>query len=211
MLEVEGECLVKMAREAFDTYSKRFKIIHPTTECLSKLRERRGVFVRVARSQDFLWTKETKTLACLGYPRPSCELAIATIDSAVACAVRVNLSDSLNVYDWGSLLFEVSVLTKPKLIKVEKPIDYPNEIELGQDGLLIEQAFTSGLILPQVALECNYDKTDLLGECCVKAGLLSDSWLTSTRISVYKFQVEIFREEGADRKATKVNIKISAS
>jgi uncharacterized protein (TIGR00296 family) len=147
----------------------------------------------------------------LGYPRPSCELATATIDSAVACAVRANLSRSLNHHDEKHLLFEVSVLTDPELIRITKPIDYPKNIELGQDGLLIEQAFASALILPQIALESNYNKTDLFSECCMNAGLLSDSWLTSTRIKIYKFQTEIFREVGADRNVTKIGTGISAS
>lgn len=92
------------------------------------------------------------------------------------------------------VLFEVSVLSEPELLEVGKPVEYPGRIGLRTDGLIVEYGFASGLILPQVAIENNYDTNDLLCECCVRAGLPSSSWLTLSGIRVYKFQAEVFRE-----------------
>jgi AMMECR1 domain-containing protein len=67
----------------------------------------------------------------------------------------------------------------------------------------------SGLILPQVSIEENYDEKDLLSECCLKAGLPSDSWLTLHDIDVYRFQAEIFRETGTNGKVVKFEPNVS--
>jgi uncharacterized protein (TIGR00296 family) len=92
------------------------------------------------------------------------------------------------------LIFEVSVLTEPELLKVETPADYPKRIDARRDGLLVKYGFTSGVILPQVAVENDYDQNDLLCECCVKSGLPSSSWLTLSSMQVYRFQDEVYRE-----------------
>jgi uncharacterized protein (TIGR00296 family) len=192
----EGELLVKLAREAFNT-TLEFKTPQIPTELPNSLRERRGVFVRVGRSPDFRWNSDTETLACLGYAVSSQELIETTINSAVACAVRIIRLPSFEMSKLRSLLLEVSVLTNPELMKVESPSGYVKIIEPGVDGLMIEYGLASGLVLPQVAAEKEYDEISLLGECCMKVGLPADSWLKLSGIRLYKFQTEVFREAGS--------------
>ncbi len=205
ILQPEGEFLVKLARNTFvrsltePEYISLPSVVH-------NLQEKRGVFVRVARSPDASWTKKTEILGCLGYPFPSKELTQATIDSTVASAVRIAESNGFKIGRLDNLLFEVSVLTKPELLSVKKPTEYEDRIELGKDGLFVQYGFASGLILPQVAIERNYDEKDLLSECCSKAGLPNDSWLTLHDVDVYKFQAEIFRETCTDGKVVKFDL-----
>lgn len=206
MLQREGEFLVNMARKVFITFLRRFEIDPLPGEIPEKLREKSGVFVRVGRNPDSLWTRDIEIIGCLGYPLPSRELIVTTIDSALALAVRIGSSALFDISENHNFLFEVSVLTKPELVKVRRAIDYLKEIKVGRDGLLVEQGFIRGLILPQIPIENDWDEKDLISECCMKAGLLADLWLTSPEISVYKFQAEIFRETGAERKVVKVDL-----
>ena len=55
------------------------------------------------------------------------------------------------------VIFEVSVLTKPELIEVKTPKEYPKKIEIGKDGLIVEHGIFKGLLLPQVPLEFKWD------------------------------------------------------
>lgn len=190
----EGELLVRMAREAFERFL-RFETHTLPSELPLNLQAKRGVFVRVRRSPDRSWGGQMETLACLGYAFPSRELAEAAADSAVACAAHIGVSTPSEVASLQHVLFEVSVLSEPELLQVGKPVEYPKRIGLRKDGLIVEYGFANGLILPQIAIENNYDENDLLCECCVRAGLRSSSWLTLPGIRVYKFQAEIFREE----------------
>ncbi len=190
----EGVLLVRIAREAFER-SLRFEIPTLPSELPLNLHTKRGVFVRVRRSPDRSWGGVMETLACLGYPFPSRELAAAAADSAIACAAHIGVSASLGVASLQPVLFEVSVLSDPELLQVVKPVEYPKRIGPHTDGLIVEYGFANGLILPQIAIENNYDANDLLCECCIRAGLPSSSWLTLSGIRVYKFRAEIFREK----------------
>jgi len=190
----EGELLVRIAREAFER-SMRFETYTLPSELPLNLHAKRGVFVRVRRSPDRSWGAHMETLACLGYSFPSRELGEAAADSAVASALRIGASGSLGGAPPQHLFFEISVLSEPELLQVGKPVEYPRRIGVRTDGLIVEYGFANGLILPQVAIENNYDENDLLCECCVRAGLPSSSWLTLSGTRVYKFRAEIFREE----------------
>jgi len=95
-----------------------------------------------------------------------------------------------------NIVFEVSVLTEPKLIIVKNPKEYLKKIEIGKDGLIVEYDFYKGLLLPQVPLqfEPNWDVETFLEQTCVKSGLLPDMWLDD-KTKIYKFQAQIFKEK----------------
>ncbi len=68
-----------------------------------------------------------------------------------------------------------------------------SSIEIGKDGLIVEQGFYKGLLLPQVPVEQGWDKEEFLSNTCMKAGLLADAWFEkNTKIS--KFSGQIFTE-----------------
>ena len=60
---------------------------------------------------------------------------------------------------------EISVLTPMQRI------GDPSEIEIGKHGLLIRKGFNTGILLPQVAPEHNWDREEFLKWTCRKAGL----------------------------------------
>ena len=51
----------------------------------------------------------------------------------------------------GSVVLEVSILTKPEVIRTSKAIDLPSKVRIGVDGLIVSRFGLSGLLLPQVA------------------------------------------------------------
>jgi len=49
----------------------------------------------------------------------------------------------------------------------------------------------SGLLLPQVAVENDFDTEEFLGQTCMKAGLFPDAWFESDT-EVFAFEGQIF-------------------
>ena len=65
---------------------------------------------------------------------------------------------------------------------------------MGSDGLIVSDGLTSGLLLPQVAVEYGLGPEDFLSQTCLKAGLPPDAW-QSEGVHVQRFQAEVFAEE----------------
>ena len=93
----------------------------------------------------------------------------------------------------NSIVFEVSILTPPQLVKVKKPTEYPSKIEVGKDGLIVEGGYQKGLLLPQVPIEWNWNEEEFLCQCCMKAGLSPDCWVVEGT-KIYKFSCVIAQE-----------------
>ncbi|MBN1283216.1 MAG: AmmeMemoRadiSam system protein B [Proteobacteria bacterium] len=80
---------------------------------------------------------------------------------------------------------EISVLTPPE------PLPDPMAVRVGTDGLIIEQGFARGVLLPQVPAEQGWDKAQYLEGISTKAGLPRDAW---KRAKLYRFQAIVFEE-----------------
>jgi uncharacterized protein (TIGR00296 family) len=112
----------------------------------------------------------------------------------------------LSETELNKIIIEVTILTKPELINIDQPQDYLSEIEIGRDGLIVEQGFYKGLLLPQVPVEQGWDKEEYLSHTCMKAGLMPDAWFDkNTKIS--KFNGQIFTETspGGEIKEKKID------
>jgi len=112
-------------------------------------------------------------------------------ESIVRCAASAALEDPrfnpMQPEELQDLELEVSLLSPLQQIQ-------PEEIEIGKHGLLVEQGFRRGLLLPQVAVEHHLERVQFLRETCYKAGLAADAWKApATRI--YGFTCEIVGEE----------------
>ena len=92
-----------------------------------------------------------------------------------------------------NIIIEVTILTKPEIIEVNQPQDYLSNIEIGRDGLIVEQGFYKGLLLPQVPIEQGWEKEEFLSHTCMKAGLLPDAW-ADKNTKIFKFSGQIFTE-----------------
>jgi AmmeMemoRadiSam system protein A len=126
---------------------------------------------------------------CIGYPPSDRWLADVIRRSAVSAAVEDPRFPPLTAADLPRVSIEVSVLGP--LI----PVWDVKDIEVGRDGLIVEQAFSKGLLLPQVASERNWDRETFLSHTCLKAGLPRDGWRTGAKI--WRFEAEVFSEESS--------------
>lgn len=186
----EGEFLVKLARKAVEEYLKNRSRIKVPREISEKLLRKCGVFVTINSVK-----KGKKELrGCIGFPYPTTPLAEAVIDAAISSATQDPRFYPVSLNELDSLVFEVSVLTPPQKVNVEKPSEYPSKIKVGEDGLIVERGVFKGLLLPQVPIEWKWDEEEFLCQCCVKAGLPPDCWLMENT-KIYKFQAIIFEEE----------------
>ena len=186
----EGKFIVNLARSAVKTYLETGKTVKAPENTTEKLFERCGVFVTI----NILKSGEKKLRGCIGYPYPTNPLVEAVIDSAVSAATRDPRFYPLSLGELGKVVFEVSVLTPPEVVEVGNPKEYVAKIKVGEDGLIVEKGVYKGLLLPQVPVEWGWCEEEFLCQCCVKAGLAPDSWLTKG-VRIYKFQAIIFGEE----------------
>jgi hypothetical protein len=181
----EGVFLVKLARSAIETYLKDGKIIKVPDDINPILKEERGAFVTLQRDGDLR--------GCIGYPEPVKPLAQAVIEVAISAATGDPRFPQVTPSEMDKIQVEVSVLTKPEIIPVEKPAEYLEKIEVGKDGLIVEMGIYRGLLLPQVPVEWKWDIEDFLANTCMKAGLSPDCWLQEG-VNIYSFQSQIFEE-----------------
>lgn len=181
----QGKKLVRLARETIINYLRSGKFeIKP----LDEFKEKRGVFVSIHTFPTH------KLRGCVGFPYQDYPLYEALQRAAIESAFRDTRFPPLKQEELNKVVFEVSVLTKPTLIKVKNPKEYLNKIKIGKDGLIMEHGLRKGLLLPQVATEYKLSVQSFLEHLCLKAGLLPDFWL-DPKTKIYKFQAQVFAEK----------------
>ena len=108
------------------------------------------------------------------------------------CAVAAGSTDprftAVTFEELAEIDVEISILGPLELIASA------DEIEIGRHGLVIEQGRHRGLLLPQVAVEWNWDREAFVAATCRKAGLAPDAWQKGA--SVWRFEAEVFGEKG---------------
>lgn len=185
----QGEKLVKLARQSVVSYFSKQEITD------KEFKEKQGVFVT-------LLTTKHALRGCIGFPEPIYPLGEGVIKTARFAAFSDPRFIPLQKDELNEIIFEVSVLTKPALIKVKSSEEYLKKIEIGKDGLIVEEDSFRGLLLPNVASEYNWTVEEFLNQTCLKANLLEETWKEG-QCKIYKFQTELFKEETPDGKVVK--------
>ncbi|MCF8029832.1 MAG: AmmeMemoRadiSam system protein A [Desulfohalobiaceae bacterium] len=72
-----------------------------------------------------------------------------------------------------------------------EPCPDPEAVVPGRHGLVIQKGVHSGLLLPQVASEHNWDRETFLSQTCVKAGQPPNCW-QSGKAQLFWFEAEVF-------------------
>jgi hypothetical protein len=126
------------------------------------------------------------------------------MEASVAAATRDPRFNALTVSELSEVIFEVSILTNPSEIVVNSPEDYLDSIKIGNDGLILHSEYGSGLLLPQVPLDYNWNVKEYLTHLCGKAGGPPDLW-RSPNAKLYKFQALVFKEVQPNGDIIKVN------
>ncbi len=181
----DGKLAVRFSRAVVEVAVKNEKL--PDFDFPEHFNEESGAFVTIN-------TYPKKELrGCIGYPLPYYPL-VETLAKAAVGATQDPRFPKLGKDELDNIVVEVSILTPPEEIKVDKPMDYPGQIVIGRDGLIIKKGANSGLLLPQVPIEHNWDIQTFLSHTCMKAGLLPDAWLEEG-VVIQKFGGEVFAEE----------------
>lgn len=186
MLRLEqGAMLVHLARRAIES---KFSIIKLNVD--KKLKQEfstiRGCFVTIH--------KNGQLRGCIGYPEPVLPLWQAIVNASNSAAFQDARFPAIEKKELDQITIEISILTKPERIDVRNPEDYLKNIKIGKDGLIVRSTFSSGLLLPQVATEHNWNSLTFLQQTCIKANLHADEWQNFDNCRVYKFRSQIYGE-----------------
>jgi AmmeMemoRadiSam system protein A len=182
LTENEQHLLLRVARTELEATLLSWPA-SPLTNLSLSLVQPCGAFVTLRRSGQLR--------GCVGRVRTFLPLHKTVGDCALAAALSDPRFPPVRGRELSSLLLEISVLSEPVEAR-------PEEIEPGRHGLLITLGSKRGLLLPQVAIEWNWDRTRFLEETCIKAGLPSDAWFRGAQIE--SFTAQIFSESDVDEK-----------
>lgn len=122
---------------------------------------------------------------CIGYIKAILPLADTIKQMALQAAFHDPRFMPLSQREWKDTEIEISVLTPMK------KINDIEEIEVGVHGLYIEKDGFTGLLLPQVAVENNWDRIEFLRYTCFKAGLPGNAW-KSEDANIFIFSADVF-------------------
>lgn len=128
---------------------------------------------------------------CIGTLSPEGDLTRMVPTFALRAAFEDPRFPPLSADELPECDIEISVLTPPA------PVENPEMIEIGRDGLIVEARGRSGLLLPQVASELGLDRERFLSEVCRKAGLPAGAW-REPGARLWAFQAEVFGERGGE-------------
>jgi AmmeMemoRadiSam system protein A len=136
-----------------------------------------GAFVTIRQSGELR--------GCVGDPTAGQPLDEVVASCAASSAFEDPRFPPLQASELPGVVLEISVLGPLE------PIASPDDIEIGRHGLVVEQGSRRGLLLPQVAVECEWDRETFLVQTARKAGLPAEAW---RRAVVYRFEAEVFGE-----------------
>jgi len=174
----EQQTLLAIARQAIvHGVQTGQEYIEPREEKV--LNQRNGCFVTIKQDGELR--------GCIGNFQSELPLFKEVAQMAQASATKDPRFYPLKENDLDNFTLEISVLSP--LQKVEDI----EEIEVGKHGIYIEKSFYRGVLLPQVALEHNWDRLTFLQQTCLKAGLPTEAWKADDA-DIYVFSAQVFGE-----------------
>ena len=185
----EGVLLVKTARAAVENHLSGIDF-QTQVETSAGLEESRGVFVTLLDHAN-----GRNLRGCIGIPFPTRSLLEQVRVAAIEAATTDFRFEPVTLEELGKrIVLEATVLSVMEPIWVKNPLDLRENILVGRDGLMVEGMGSHGLLLPQVAVEEGFDSEEFLSQCCLKADLPPDAWLTGD-VRVSRFQGQVFAEK----------------
>lgn len=144
------------------------------------LEQRHGVFVTLKNG-------DGRLRGCIGHVIGRVPLYRGIVENALNAALRDPRFAPLRLTELAKLSIEVTVLTPPR------PVDGPQAITIGQDGVILRKGDKMALFLPQVAVEQGWGLERTLRALGRKAGLPSGAW---RRARYQVFQGYVYEEHG---------------
>lgn len=185
----DEKVLLGIARSALCAYLRSGKRVSVTDLDLGPaLTTPRGAFVTLRNGAELR--------GCIGSVSHSTALAETVINSVVRSASKDPRFDPVTVDELDDLRIEISILGDGESESTPFiPVAHIHEIVIGRDGLYIEHpSNASGLLLPQVAVDRDWDTGKFLQGLCQKAGLPEGAWREGESC-LYRFTAQVFSEE----------------
>lgn len=154
--------LLRVARKSVQIAVEENKLAPAPPLASGVLTRGRGAFVTLKENG--------KLRGCVGNTSASKPLLLVVRDVAAFAAVRDPRFKPVTRDELPKLRYEVSVLSPLRRIAD------PEKVQPGLHGLLIRKGEMEGLLLPQIAVEENFDRKTFLDQVCRKAGLPPQSW-----------------------------------
>jgi len=175
--ENEKKRLLNLAHESINEALNGGEIVIDSSFRKGVMNEERGAFVTL--------TIDGNLRGCIGYIKAVKPLCETIAEMAVQAAFNDPRFPALSRSEFNQVEIEISVLTPMSLI------EGLDDIFVGRDGLYIVRGYNSGLLLPQVPVENNWNREKFLNHTCIKAGLAPDAW-KKPGTQIFKFQADIF-------------------
>ena len=175
--EADGKAILELARQAVAEAVCQERLPEGIPQS-GVFEQRCGVFVTLHMGR--------RLRGCIGVIEAKEPLGVSLVRCAASAALMDPRFERVRPEEMKELEIEVSLLSALQPIR-------PAEIEIGKHGLLVEQGWHRGLLLPQVALEHHLNKEQFLKETCHKAGLPGDAW-SAADTRIYAFTCEIVSE-----------------
>ena len=168
----ERRSLLRIAhRSILSTFREQPRIEDPFPAHLS---EHRGVFTTLhLRGQ---------LRGCVGYAMPVLPLHVAVGETAKAAAFED--SRFLPISEEEAIELEISLSILSPLVPIQ-----PEDVQVGRHGLVASLGGFRGLLLPQVPVECGWDRETFLQQTCRKAGLPVDAWRKGAKFEAFTAEV----------------------
>jgi uncharacterized protein len=171
----DRRALLGFARRALEARVRRERAPVPPRGGVFDLA--RGAFVSIHR--------QGALRGCLGRLEPE-PLATTIAHLGAVVADSDPRFDPVSSAELDELDLEISVLTP------EREVHSIDEVEIGRHGLIVEQGYRRGLLLPQVPVEYRWDRVTFVEHTCLKAGLPRDAWRRGAHLFV--FEADVFGE-----------------
>jgi len=176
----DREYLLGLARGTVEQYLLTGTVPLPRGDSPALWR-RQGAFVTL--------NKQGHLRGCIGHMAENAPLALIVSRMALQAALRDTRFAPVQAEELAALEVEISVLTP------FARVSGPEAILVGRDGVVVEKGGRRAVYLPQVAPEQGWDRDEMLGHLCQKAGLATECWQQNAEL--YTFQAEVFGEDNA--------------
>ena len=122
---------------------------------------------------------------CIGNLDPADPLYVSVIQNTVSAATTDPRFSSVRPEELPDIDIEISVLSG------YEPVRGPEDVAIGEHGLLVELGRARGLLLPQVAPQFGWNARQFLEHAARKAGLAPDQWREA---KILRFRAQVFGE-----------------
>jgi AmmeMemoRadiSam system protein A len=187
--ELEGEKLLRLARSAIEQYLLHGKIPDNRNSKPSNPWGT-GIFVTLWSEQSSpageSLSEELVLRGCIGHLQSNLPLHDLVQEVAVGAATRDPRFLPLTTAELDTTRIEVAILSPLR------PISDLQQVNIGQDGLMIDGLGKRGLLLPKVAVRMGWDQSAFLEGVCKKAGLPLHCWPGTSKL--YAFTTIVFAD-----------------